>query len=129
MKIFGLGTDIIDTTRIKRSLKKTKGLKRRLFSNLEIKYCDKKKDSFRCYAKRFAAKEAFSKALGLGISKGLKFKEIEINNNKFGQPFINVLGNSKIIVNKTLKNKTFQIHLSISDDNPFTVATVILTTK
>ena len=43
MKIFGLGTDIIDTTRIKRSLKKTKGLKRRLFSNLEIKYCDKKK--------------------------------------------------------------------------------------
>ena len=38
MKIFGLGTDIIDTTRIKRSLKKTKGLKRRLFSNLEIKY-------------------------------------------------------------------------------------------
>ena len=93
MKIFGLGTDIIDTTRIKRSLKKTKGLKRRLFSNLEIKYCDKKKDSFRCYAKRFAAKEAFSKALGLGISKGLKFKEIEINNNKFGQPFINVLGN------------------------------------
>ncbi len=129
MKIFGLGTDIIDTTRIKRSLKKTKGLKRRLFSNLEIKYCDKKKDSFRCYAKRFAAKEAFSKALGLGISKGLKFKEIEINNNKFGQPFINVLGNSKIIVNKTLKNKIFQIHLSISDDNPFTVATVILTTK
>lgn len=129
MKIFGLGTDIIDTTRIKRSLKKTKGLKHRLFSNLEIKYCDKKKDSFRCYAKRFAAKEAFSKALGLGISKGLKFKEIEINNNKFGQPFINVLGNSKIIVNKTLKKKTFQIHLSISDDNPFTVATVILTTK
>ena len=78
---------------------------------------------------KVCSKRAFSKALGLGISKGLKFKEIEINNNKFGQPFINVLGNSKIIVNKTLKNKIFQIHLSISDDNPFTVATVILTTK
>ena len=129
MKIFGLGTDIIDTTRIKRSLKKTKGLKRRLFSNLEIKYCDKKKTLLDVTPKGLQQKEKLFQKLGLGISKGLKFKEIEINNNKFGQPFINVLGNSKIIVNKTLKNKIFQIHLSISDDNPFTVATVILTTK
>jgi len=96
---------------------------------MEISYCDKKKDSFKCYAKRFAAKEAFAKALGLGISKGLKFKEIEIKNNKLGQPFINVLGNSKKIVNKLLNKRLFKIHLSISDDNSFTIATVILTIK
>ena len=58
MKIFGLGTDIIDTTRIKRSLKKTKGLKRRLFSNLEIKYCDK---SFLDVTQKVCIKKAFQK--------------------------------------------------------------------
>ena len=128
MSIFGIGTDIVSVDRIRSSLKNKKFIIR-IFHEKEILKCKKTNNSINCYAKRFAAKEAFSKALGLGISKGLKFKEIEINNNKFGQPFINVLGNSKIIVNKTLKNKIFQIHLSISDDNPFTVATVILTTK
>ncbi len=129
MKIFGLGTDIVNTNRVKNSLRRTKSLKSRLFTSMEISYCDKKKDSFKCYAKRFAAKEAFAKALGLGISKGLKFKEIEIKNNKLGQPFINVLGNSKKIVNKLLNKRLFKIHLSISDDNSFTIATVILTIK
>ena len=71
MKIYGVGTDIIKIQRIKKSIKKN-SLKIRLFNQEEIKKCENIKNSLNCYAKRFAAKEAFSKALGTGISKPKK---------------------------------------------------------
>ena len=89
----------------------------------------KKKNYLQCFSKRFAAKEAFSKALGLGISMGLKFKEIEVINDKFGKPNINISGNSKKVIDKLLKKKKFKTMLSLSDDNPYAVATVIILTK
>ena len=89
MKIFGIGTDIVNIKRIDYSLKKH-GLnfKNRIFSKKEISYCDKKKNSSAFYAKRFAAKEAFSKALGTGIRKGVSLKNIVISNNSQGRPSI-----------------------------------------
>ena len=75
---------------------------------------------------RFAAKEAFSKALGTGISKGISFNEIEISNNKIGKPSIKLKGVTLKIVQKILKKRLFKIVLSISDDKPFAVASVIL---
>ena len=79
MKIFGIGTDIVNIKRMEKSLKRhgTK-FKKRVFSEKEINYCEKKKNSGAFYAKRFAAKEAFSKALGTGIRKDISLKNIEI---------------------------------------------------
>ncbi len=90
----------------------------------------KKKDNiFSCFAKKFAAKEAFAKSLGTGISGGLSFKEIEIKSNKLGKPTLQVVGKSLKIVKKVIKNKKFYTFLSISDDKPFAIAIIILTTK
>ena len=94
MKIFGIGTDIVNIKRIESSLKKNGSVfKNRIFSKNEISYCENKKNSSAFYAKRFAAKEAFSKALGTGIRKGVNLKNIEINNNSNGKPYILLRGN------------------------------------
>jgi holo-[acyl-carrier protein] synthase len=127
MKIFGIGTDIVNIKRIDHSLKKH-GLrfKNRIFSKKEISYCDKKINSSSFYAKRFAAKEAFSKALGTGIRKGVDLKNIEISNNSYGKPSISLKGNLASYLKKKIKNKKYDIHLSLSDDKPWAQATVII---
>ena len=79
MKIFGLGTDIVNIKRLEKVLKKNNNtFKTRIFSKSEILYCDKKSNPFPYYAKRYAAKEALSKALGTGIRKGVNFKEHDV---------------------------------------------------
>ena len=128
MKIYGVGTDIANIKRINKSLKNKEFIKR-LFNKDEIKRCNNQLNKANCYAKRFAAKEAFSKAIGTGISKGINFNEIIVHNNKLGKPYIKLLGSTKKIVNKILNKKRISIYLSLSDDKPFAIATVILTTK
>ena len=93
MKIFGIGTDIVNIKRMEKSLKlHGNKFKKDIFSKNEITYCEKKKNSGAFYAKRFAAKEALSKALGTGIRKGIKFKNIEISNDFYGKPSIRLKG-------------------------------------
>ena len=125
MKIYGIGTDIANINRIKKSLK-NKNLINRLFNKNEVKKCNNQINKANCYAKRFAAKEAFSKAMGTGISKGVNFNEIIVHNIKSGKPSIKLLGNTKKVVNKILKKKRFNIFLSLSDEKPFAVATVVI---
>tara|TARA_B100000686_G_scaffold351847_1_gene451882 strand:+ start:617 stop:1012 length:396 start_codon:yes stop_codon:yes gene_type:complete len=127
MKIFGIGTDIVNIKRMEKSLKKY-GLKfkNKIFSKKEILYCEKKKNPSSYYAKRFAAKEAFSKALGTGIRKGISLKNIEITNNSKGKPYILLKGDLSKILKKKIKNKKYDIHLSLSDDKPWAQATVII---
>ena len=125
MKIYGIGTDIANINRIKKSLK-NKDLISRLFNKNEVKKCNNQINKANCYAKRFAAKEAFSKAMGTGISKGINFNEIMIHNIKSGKPSIKLLGNTKKVVSKILNKKKFNIFLSLSDDKPFAVATVVI---
>ena len=127
MKIFGIGTDIVNIKRMELSLKRH-GLsfKTKIFSKREILYCDKKKNSSSFYAKRFAAKEAFTKALGTGIRKGIILKNIEITNNVDGKPFISLKGNLSNFLKKKLKSSKYDIHLSLSDDKPWAQATVII---
>ena len=127
MKIYGIGTDIANINRIKKSIKK-KNFINRLFNNSEIKKCNSQINKANCYAKRFAAKEAFSKALGTGISRGINFDEIIVYNIKSGKPGIRLLGKTKKIVKKILKKKKINIYLSLSDDKPFAVATVVIST-
>jgi holo-[acyl-carrier protein] synthase len=127
MKIFGIGTDIVNIQRMKKILNnKSNNFKKRIFSKNEINYCEKKKNSFSYFAKRFAAKEAFSKALGTGIRKGINFKDIEIFNDDFGKPSIKLKGFTAIFLKKKIKKKKYTIYLSLSDEQTFAQATVIV---
>ena len=127
MKIFGIGTDIINIKRMEKTLKKDGGsFKKRVFSENEIIYCEKKKNPTTFFAKRFAAKEALSKALGTGIRKGINFKNIEISNDELGKPSIKLRGSTAIFLKKKIKTKKYSIYLSLSDDEPWAQATVII---
>ena len=125
MNIFGIGTDIIQVDRIKKNLKK-KGFINRIFSKKEIAKCKKISNSSNCFAKRFAAKEAFSKALGTGISRGINFNEILILNKKSGKPYISLIGQTKKIFSSKVKNKKTRIALSVSDEKKYAVAFVTI---
>ena len=101
MHIFGIGTDIVNIKRIEKSIKSNgEKFKNKIFSKKEIIYCEKKKNPFPFYAKRFAAKEALSKAIGTGIRKDIKFKNIEISNNKKGKPSIKLKGSTNLFLKK-----------------------------
>jgi len=114
--ISGIGIDVIEIDRI-RSAVKTHGKKflNKIFTAREIKYCTSRKAyKFPELAARFAAKEAYSKAIGTGLA-GIKFKEIEVVNNKNGKPQIAISG-------KILKNA----HISLSHSLKYAVASVIM---
>ena len=127
MKIFGIGTDIVNIKRIKKILKNNGSrFKNKIFSENEINYCEKKRDPAPFYAKRFAAKEAFTKALGTGFRKGITFKNISVINDKNGKPSIKLSGKVKRYLKKKIKSNKYSIHLSLSDDRPWAQATVII---
>ena len=104
MKIYGIGTDIANINRIKKLLK-NKSFIKRLFDKKEVTKCNNQRNKANCFAKRFAAKEAFSKAIGTGMSKGINFKEIIVHNTKLGKPSIKLLGKTKKLLSKSLKTK------------------------
>jgi holo-[acyl-carrier protein] synthase len=123
--IFGIGTDIVDVYRLKKILNKNRKFKNKIFSLKEIKYCESRLNKIGSYAKRFAAKEAFAKALGIGISKGISFNEISIINNVNGAPSFRLLGKTKIIF-KSITKKKNKIYLSLSDEKNYALAMVII---
>ena len=127
MNIYGIGTDIVSVERIKKSTK-DKAFLNRIFHQKEILKCKKIITCHNCFAKRFAAKEAFSKALGTGVSKGINFKEIIILNKKSGKPYIDLIGQTKQILNKKFKGKKSKISLSLSDEKKYAVAFVTIST-
>jgi len=90
--IAGLGIDMIEVDRVATNINKEAGFRELVFSKKEIDYCETKTDKFVHYAARFAAKEAFFKALGTGWLEGTAFNEIEITNNDTGKPEISLLG-------------------------------------
>ena len=127
MKIFGIGTDIVNIKRLDKSIRKnTKSFKNKIFSKDEILYCDKKSNPYPFYAKRFAAKEALSNALGTGIRKGINFKDIEILKDRYGKPSIKLKGSTKNYLKRKIRTKNYSIYLSLSDDLPWAQATVII---
>ena len=125
MNIFGIGTDIVSIDRIKNSLK-NKNFINRVFNEKEILKCKQINNSINCYAKRFAAKEAFSKALGTGISRGINFNEIVILNEKSGKPYITIIGKTKKTLDEKFKKKKSKISLSLSDEKKYAVAFVTI---
>ena len=130
MKIFGIGTDIVNIKRIEKILKNKKStFKKKIFTENEILYCNNKRNPYPYYAKRFAAKEALSKALGTGINKDISFKNIQVSNDKKGKPYILLKGKTETFLKKKIKSKNYSIHLSLSDDTPWAQATVIISSS
>ena len=90
--IAGLGTDIIEVDRVSEKIGKESGFRELVFSAVEIAYCESKANKYEHYAARFAAKEAFFKALGTGWLNGTAFNEVEVAHDEKGKPFIRFLG-------------------------------------
>lgn len=87
--IFGIGIDLVEIDRLKKSVVKFGDrFLNRLFTENEIKYCQSKSNSYQHFAVRFAAKEAFLKAIGTGLRDGITWHQIEIINDKQGKPSI-----------------------------------------
>ena len=125
MKILGLGVDIIDNKRIKFSIRK-KNFVKRIFSQNEIRYSKKIKQKTNYFAKRYAAKEALSKALGIGFRNNLNFKDIEVLNDKIGKPYYFKTKKITNIINKKFKTKRYNLFLSITDEKDYSIAFTIL---
>ncbi len=122
--IFGIGTDIIEVERMKKHLADNDALRDKLYSPAEQAYCSKGKVTlYQCYAARFAAKEAFFKALGTGYRYGMAFCEIEVLNDELGKPYVNPLGKVKEYLGQ---QKVKHIHLSISHVKSIASAMVVL---
>ena len=127
MKIIGIGVDIIKNKRISLSIK-NKNFINRSYGKNEILISKKISDKTKYFSKRFAAKEAFAKALGTGFREGLRFKDIEIVNDKLGKPYYIISTKIKNLIKKKKKVKNFKLFLSISDEKDYSIAFTIIQT-
>ena len=125
MRILGVGVDIVENLRIKKSLNNKLFIKR-IFTKSELTNVKNIKDKPSYFAKRFAAKEAFAKALGTGFRNNLNFKDIEIMNDKFGKPYYSKTKKITQIIRKAFKVKNFNCFLSISDEKEYSTAFAII---
>ena len=127
MKIIGIGVDIIKNKRISLSIK-NKNFINRSYGKNEILISKKISDKTKYFSKRFAAKEAFANALGTGFREGLRFKDIEIVNDKLGKPYYIISTKIKNLIKKKKKVKNFKLFLSISDEKDYSIAFTIIQT-
>jgi holo-[acyl-carrier protein] synthase len=120
--IIGIGTDIAEIARIAKSVENI-SFKERVFSKLEIAYCEAKANKAESFAARFAAKEAFFKAIGTGWRGGMAFNEVEVVNDELGKPTLNIIGETAVIIReKNIRT----IHVSLSHVKDVAMATVVL---
>ncbi|MDZ7318929.1 MAG: holo-ACP synthase [candidate division KSB1 bacterium] len=121
----GIGIDIIEVPRIEKQLGSgAESFIRRVFSDSEVSYCESKlKNKAQNYAVRFAAKEAFFKAIGTGWRKGLSWRDVAMTNDELGKPSIVVSGQAQKIIDALHVSK---IHVSVSHLNQMAVAIIIL---
>lgn len=122
MAIIGMGTDIIEISRIAQAAEKNTRFARRILTETEWDIFNQQADPVRYLAKRFAAKEAAAKALQTGIGRGISWHHLEIANHDSGAPFL-ILSQGALQVFKNRGGRSS--HLSISDEARFAVATVI----
>ncbi len=128
MEIIGNGVDIIKNSRIKNSLK-IKGFLNRIFTKKEVEQGKKLKNKINFYAKRFAAKEAFVKAIGTGFRADINFIDIEIRNYSSGKPYISLSKKLKLLLKKKFKIQKYKVFLSLSDEKDYSIAFVVIDKK
>lgn len=121
--IAGTGIDLTEVDRIAEKLSKENGFREKIFSANEILFCETKKEKAQHYAARFAAKEAFLKASGLGLTAGFELSEIEVTNNSIGKPEIILTGNFHKHAVQYSWNK---IHVSLTHIHTLACAVVII---
>lgn len=123
--IYGIGIDTIEVARIHNQLTGGERFKTRIFTPAEIDYCEAKKNKAQNYAARFAAKEAFFKALGTGWRGGLAFTQVEVRNDSLGKPEIHVRGKAQELIEA---NGITNIQVSLTHLKDIASAIVILET-
>ena len=127
MAILGLGTDIVEVARIEKLLKdKREEFLARVFTPTETEYCRGKARPHIHFAARFAAKEAFMKAIGTGWAKGVGFNQIGVCNNEDGKPSLEISGEAKGVLDGL--GPSF-LWLSISHASEYATATVIIESR
>ena len=125
--IYGIGTDIVAIERFQRFIDTdNSAIIERLFSPAERSRCGSRKDAASCLAARFAAKEAFLKALGTGLRDGISWQDMEVSNNAIGKPELMLSGKAAELFQV---NGLIGIHLSLSHDGGTAIAMVVLESK
>ena len=126
--IIGIGNDMVDIRRIEVTLNRFgTRFTDRIFTEIEKKKSDQRAMRAASYAKRFAAKEACSKALGTGFRRGVFWKDMGVVNEMSGRPTLVLTGGAKAQLERLIpEGKTAKVHLTISDDHPYAQAVVII---
>ena len=125
MEIIGNGVDIIQNSRIRKSIKNPKFISR-VFTKSEINDSKKIRNKTNFFAKRFAAKEAFVKSVGIGFRKSINLNDIYVKNNKLGKPTISFNNKVKKILIRKFNSNRFKVFLSLSDEKRYSIAYVII---
>ena len=121
MAIFGIGIDLVEVQRIKAGIEKFPArFRSRIFTKNEIAFCETRQHKYLSYAARFAAKEAFSKALGTGLRGKISWQDIEVIDDERSKPNLFITGKAK----KYLGNRKF--HVSLSHTQDYATAIVII---
>jgi holo-[acyl-carrier protein] synthase len=124
--IYGIGTDIIEVSRIHAVMEKDIGFREKIFTSGEIAYCETQKHKYENYAARFSAKEAFMKAIGTGWRFGIRFADIEVYHDEFGKPLMRLYGKAEELGRIEGISK---IHVSLSHIKEIATAVVIVEKK
>ena len=126
--ILGIGTDLANIDRIQKTIDRFgQRFKDRVFTNIEQNKAEKRKDVAGTYAKRWAAKEACSKALGTGLAMGISWKDMSVLNLKSGQPTMELTGwAAKKMVDMTPDGHNAIVHVTLTDDHPWAQAFVVI---
>ncbi len=121
--ILGVGIDIIEVHRVLEKVDKGNGFKEKIFSKSEVEFCESKANRGEHYAARFAAKEAFLKASGIGLGLGFELAEVEVVHDTNGKPMLNLIGNFQ---EKAVQHNWNKIHVSLSHVQNMACAVVII---
>ncbi len=126
--IIGIGTDICNIERIERTLERFGDrFRNRVFTETERAKAERRKDTAGTYAKRWAAKEACSKALGTGLRMGIAWKDMAVTNRRSGQPVMHVTGwAADRLAELTPEGHEAVIHVTLTDDHPWAQAVVVI---
>ena len=123
MSVYSVGIDVIEIERVEKAIARYgERFLKRIYTEQELEYCRRKADAS-SFAVRFAAKEAVAKALGLGISQGVRWTDVEVLNDPHGKPYVRLHGRMA----ELLQGKT--VHLSLSHSRTCAVAMVVLDDK